>query len=425
MSVIVNVFAREILDSRGNPTVEAVVELDDGAIGVASVPSGASTGSFEAVELRDNDLTRYLGKGVLTAVENINTEIAESIIGLYATDQLTIDQELINLDGTPNKARLGANAALAVSLAVARAAAQSLEMPLYKYIGGIKACVLPTPMMNIINGGEHADNNLDVQEFMIIPVGAESFCQALRMGAEIYHTLKKELKASGFVTNVGDEGGFAPNIKFSKEALEFITKSIEAAGYIPGEDVMIGLDVAASVLYSDNKYIFKGEGKTFTSAELVKYYEDLVYSYPIISIEDGMSEEDFEGWKKLTKSLGKRIQLVGDDVFVTNEERIKKGIQDEIANSVLIKPNQIGTLTETIEATEISKAAGYKTVISHRSGETEDSFIADIAVALNAGQIKSGAPARSDRIAKYNRLLRIEEELDTGAKFLGRKALTY
>lgn len=423
MGIIVNVFGREILDSRGNPTVEACVELEDGTAGFASVPSGASTGSFEAVELRDKDMTRYFGKGVLEAVDNINTEIAENIIGLEACDQIELDQELINLDETENKARLGANAMLAVSLAAARAAAKSLKMSFYKYIGGVNASVLPVPMMNIINGGEHADNNLDIQEFMILPVGADSFHKALKIGAEIYHTLKNELKAAKFVTNVGDEGGFAPSLKSAKDALEFITKSIERAGYVPGEDVMIGLDVAATVLYNDGKYIFKGEGKTFTPAELVKYYEDLVYSYPIISIEDGMSEEDFEGWAKLTKALGKKIQLVGDDVFVTNKERINRGINENIANAVLIKPNQIGTLTETLEAIEISKNAGYKTIISHRSGETEDSYIADISVALNSGQIKSGAPARSDRIAKYNRLLYIEDELGGAAKFLGRNAL--
>ncbi|GHU11398.1 enolase [Alphaproteobacteria bacterium] len=419
MSTIVSVIGREILDSRGNPTVEAEVELESGIVASAAVPSGASTGSFEAVELRDGDKHRYLGKGVLKAVENINEEIAEAIIGLESSDQIMIDEELVALDGTPNKENLGANALLAVSLAVAKASALDREMPLYRYIGGISSCVLPLPMMNILNGGAHADNKLDVQEFMVLPVGAESFSEALRMGAEIYHSLKKELHSAGFVTNVGDEGGFAPNLQSSAEALEYIIKAIEKADYTPGQEVMIGLDVAATELYKGGKYHLNGEDKVLTSDEMVSYYESLVSNYPIISIEDGMSEEDWSGWKSLTETLGGKIQLVGDDVFVTNPERIARGISEKIANAVLIKLNQIGTLSETLRAVEMTHRAGMNAVISHRSGETEDTSIADIAVALNAGQIKTGAPARSDRVAKYNRLLRIEEELDTQADFIG------
>ncbi|GHT96016.1 enolase [Alphaproteobacteria bacterium] len=419
MSTIVSVIGREILDSRGNPTVEAEVELESGIVATAAVPSGASTGSFEAVELRDGDKRRYLGKGVLKAVEHVNEDIAEAIIGLESSDQIMIDEELIALDGTPNKANLGANAILAVSLAVAKASALDREMPLYRYIGGLSSCVLPLPMMNILNGGAHADNKLDVQEFMILPVGAESFSEALRMGAEIYHHLKKELHSAGFATNVGDEGGFAPNFNTSREALEYIIKAIEKAEYAPGADVMIGLDVAATELYKDEKYHLEGEGKVLTSQEMVSYYSSLVSEYPIISIEDGMSEEDWDGWKGLTETLGEKIQLVGDDVFVTNPERINHGISESIANAVLIKLNQIGTLSETLRAVEMTHRSGMKAVISHRSGETEDTSIADIAVALNAGQIKTGAPARSDRVAKYNRLLRIEEELDAQAEFIG------
>ncbi|GHU16824.1 enolase [Alphaproteobacteria bacterium] len=419
MSTIVSVIGREILDSRGNPTVEAEVELESGIVATAAVPSGASTGSFEAVELRDGDKNRYLGKGVLKAVDHINEDIAESLIGFESLDQITVDEELIALDGTPNKANLGANAMLAVSLAVAKASALDKKMPLYRYVGGLSACVLPLPMMNILNGGAHADNKLDVQEFMILPVGADSFSEALRMGAEIYHHLKKELHAAGFATNVGDEGGFAPNFKTSREALEYILKAIEKAEYIPGGDVMIGLDVAATELYKNGKYHLEGEGKVMTSKEMITYYSSLVSEYPIISIEDGMSEEDWDGWQSLTDSLGEKIQLVGDDVFVTNPERIERGISEKVANAVLIKLNQIGTLSETLRAVEMTHRAGMKSVISHRSGETEDTYIADIAVALNAGQIKTGAPARSDRVAKYNRLLRIEEELDMQAEFIG------
>ncbi|MCR5225490.1 MAG: phosphopyruvate hydratase [Alphaproteobacteria bacterium] len=417
MSMIVNVLGREILDSRGNPTVEVEVELESGITATAAVPSGASTGSFEAVELRDGDKSRYMGKGVLKAVENVNGDIAEAIIGYNSSNQIEIDEELIELDGTENKGRLGANATLAVSSAVAKAAAIYHELPLYRYVGGAGACTLPLPMMNILNGGAHADNSLDVQEFMIIPVGAESFSHALRMGAEIYHTLKKELHSAGYVTNVGDEGGFAPSLKTSKDALEHIIKAIEGAHYKPGKDVKIGLDVAATELYKDGKYHI--EGKVFSSDEMVKYFENLVSEYPIISIEDGMSEEDWKGWKKLTDTLGKKIQLVGDDLFVTNPSRIERGIKEGVTNAVLIKLNQIGTLTETLRAVEMTQKAGMNAVISHRSGETEDTSIADIAVALNAGQIKTGAPARSDRVAKYNQLLRIEEELGSQAKFFG------
>lgn len=419
MSTIINVYAREILDSRGNPTVEAEVELDSGVIATAAVPSGASTGSFEAVELRDGDKSRYLGKGVLKAVENVNESICEAIVGMKATDQIGVDEEMIGLDGTDNKGKLGANAMLSVSLAVAKASAIECDLPFYRYIGGISACTLPLPMMNILNGGAHADNGLDVQEFMILPVGAKSFAHALRMGAEIYHALKKELHSAGLVTNVGDEGGFAPNLRTSKEALEHLLKAVDVAGYKAGTDVMFGLDVAATELYKDGKYHLEGEGKTLTSAEMVDYYDKLVSDYPIISIEDGMSEEDWAGWKSLTDTIGKKIQLVGDDVFVTNPKRIEKGITEGVANAVLIKLNQIGTLTETLRAIQMTQRAGMNAVISHRSGETEDTSIADISVAVNAGQIKTGAPARSDRVAKYNQLLRIEEELGSQAIFIG------
>ncbi len=417
MSTIVNVLGREILDSRGNPTVEVDVELESGVIASAATPSGASTGSFEAVELRDGDKSRYKGKGVLKAVENVNTDIADAIIGFEATDQIGIDEELISLDGTPNKSKLGANATLAVSLAVAKASAADHDMSLYQYIGGINACTLPLPMMNILNGGAHADNPLDIQEFMIIPVGANNFSQALRMGAEIYHTLKAELHKAGFATNVGDEGGFAPNLKTSRDALDQIIRAVEVANYKPGKDVMIGLDVAATELYRDGKYSL--EGNTLSSEEMVKYFEKLTADYPIISIEDGMSEEDWSGWKMLTDKLGQKIQLVGDDLFVTNPERIARGIKEGVANAVLIKLNQIGTLTETLRAIEMTHKAGKRAVISHRSGETADTTIADVAVAVNAGQIKTGAPVRTDRVAKYNQLLRIEEELGNSAKFLG------
>ncbi|MDR2794484.1 MAG: phosphopyruvate hydratase [Holosporaceae bacterium] len=419
MSTIIGIVGREILDSRGNPTVEAELELESGVVAVAAVPSGASTGSFEAVELRDGDPQRYLGKGVLTAVKNINEDISDAIFGLEASDQIALDEAMIALDNTPNKAALGANAILAVSLAAAKASAIEKEMPFYKYVGGISACLLPLPMMNILNGGAHADNQLDVQEFMILPVGARSFGEALQMGAEVYHSLKKELHSAGFTTNVGDEGGFAPNLHTSREALEYIVKAIDKAKYVPGKDIMIGLDVAATEFHKDKKYHLKGEGLTLTSQEMVDYYAALISEYPIISIEDGMSEEDWNGWKILTASLGKKIQLVGDDVFVTNPTRIARGISEKVSNAVLIKLNQIGTLTETLRAIDMTHRASMKSIISHRSGETEDTSIADIAVALNAGQIKTGAPARSDRVAKYNRLLKIEAELGSQAKFIG------
>lgn len=419
MSVIVNILGREILDSRGNPTVEVEVELESGVVASAAVPSGASTGSFEAVELRDGDKSRYSGKGVLKAIENINEDIVEALIGMEASDQIDIDEELISIDGTENKGNLGANAMLAVSLAVAKASAIDSEMSFYRYVGGISACMLPLPMMNILNGGVHADNGLDIQEFMIIPVGAESFSQALRMGAEVYHSLKKELCSVGLITNVGDEGGFAPNLKTSKDALEYILKAIELANYRPGEDIMIGLDIAATELYKDNCYHLEGEGKVLSSHEMIDYYNSLISAYPIISIEDGMSEEDWDGWRSLTNALGKKIQLVGDDIFVTNTDRISRGISEGVANAVLIKLNQIGTLTETLRAIEVTHKAGMNSIISHRSGETEDTSIADIAVAVNSGQIKTGAPARSDRVAKYNQLLRIEEELGAQARFIG------
>lgn len=417
MSAIELVYAREVLDSRGNPTVEVEVVLESGALGRAIVPSGASTGAFEAVELRDGDKERYIGKGVLKAVDNVNEIIAPEVEGLDAFDQPGIDGLMIELDGTPNKGKLGANAILGVSLAVARAAADELGLPLFQYIGGVNAKQLPVPMMNILNGGEHADNNVDVQEFMILPVGAESFAEGLRMGAEVFHSLKKVLAAKGLACGVGDEGGFAPNLGSNREALELIVEAIKGAGLEPGKDVMLGMDVAASEMYNGGKYELKGEGKVLTSEEMINLYEGWVNEFPIITIEDGLNEEDWDGWKLLTERLGKKIQLVGDDLFVTNTERLERGIEAGVANSILIKVNQIGTLTETLDAIEMAKRAGYTAVISHRSGETEDTTIADIAVAVNAGQIKTGAPSRTDRVAKYNQLLRIEEIVGESARY--------
>lgn len=420
MSEIVDVYAREILDSRGNPTLEVEVFLDSGSFGRAAVPSGASTGEREAMELRDGDKSRYLGKGVLQAVDNVNNIIAEEIIGMEADDQIGIDMKMIELDGTEFKTNLGANAILGVSLAVAKAAADEAGQPLYKYIGGANARELPLPMMNIINGGAHADNNVDIQEFMIMPAGATCFKEALRMGAEIFHALKGVLKGKGYNTSVGDEGGFAPNLKSNEEALEVIMEAIVKAGYKPGEDVLLALDVASSELFKDGVYTLENETKKVkTPVELVDFYENLVNKYPIISIEDGMAENDWDGWKLMTDRLGKRIQIVGDDIFVTNPKILKEGIQKGIANSILIKLNQIGTLTETLETIEMAKRAGYTTVISHRSGETEDTTLADLAVAVNSGQIKTGSLCRTDRVAKYNQLLRIEDELDTTSLFKG------
>ncbi len=421
MAMITEVYAREILDSRGNPTVEVEVCLEDGVVGRAAVPSGASTGVHEAVELRDGDKERYLGKGVTKAVDNVNDVIAEAIIGLEATRQTEIDELLVRLDGTPNKGKLGANAILGVSMAVAKAAAASVGLPLYLYLGGVAAKELPVPMMNILNGGQHADNNVDIQEFMIMPVGAKSFAEALRMNAEIYHNLKALLKSKGLSTALGDEGGFAPDLKCNEEAIEVILEAVEKAGYKPGEDIVIALDVASSEMYEDGKYNLAGEGIVKTSAEMVDYLAALCEKYPIISIEDGLAEDDWEGWKALTDKLGGKVQLVGDDLFVTNEERLKAGIEKGVANAILIKVNQIGTLTETFNAIETAKRAGYTCIISHRSGETEDTTLADIAVAVNAGQIKTGAPARTDRVAKYNQLLRIEEDLGKAAKYNGKK----
>lgn len=421
MAMITEVYAREILDSRGNPTVEVEVCLEDGAVGRAAVPSGASTGVHEAVELRDGDKERYLGKGVTKAVDNVNDVIAEAIIGLEATRQTEIDELLVRLDGTPNKGKLGANAILGVSMAVAKAAAASVGLPLYLYLGGVAAKELPVPMMNILNGGQHADNNVDIQEFMIMPIGAKSFAEALRMNAEIYHNLKALLKSKGLSTALGDEGGFAPDLKCNEEAIEVILEAVEKAGYKPGEDIVIALDVASSEMYEDGKYNLAGEGIVKTSAEMVDYLAALCEKYPIISIEDGLAEDDWEGWKALTDKLGGKVQLVGDDLFVTNEERLKAGIEKGVANAILIKVNQIGTLTETFNAIETAKRAGYTCIISHRSGETEDTTLADIAVAVNAGQIKTGAPARTDRVAKYNQLLRIEEDLGKAAKYNGKK----
>ncbi|ACS98861.1 phosphopyruvate hydratase [Paenibacillus sp. JDR-2] len=422
MSIIVDVYAREVLDSRGNPTVEVEVSLESGGKGRAIVPSGASTGAYEAVELRDGDKGRYLGKGVEKAVENVNAIIAPEIIGLDALDQVAIDRKMIELDGTPNKAKLGANAILAVSMAVARAAADALNVSLYTYLGGFNAKTLPVPMMNIINGGEHADNNIDVQEFMVLPVGAPTFKEALRIGAEIFHNLKSVLKDKGLNTAVGDEGGFAPNLGSNEEAITTIIAAIELAGYKPGVDVFLGMDVASTEFYKDGKYHLEGEGKSFTSAEFVDLLASWVEKYPIITIEDGCSEDDWEGWKLLTDKLGGKVQLVGDDLFVTNTERLSDGIEKGVGNSILVKVNQIGSLTETFDAIEMAKRAGYTAVISHRSGESEDSTIADIAVATNAGQIKTGAPSRTDRVAKYNQLLRIEDQLGSVAQYAGKSA---
>ena len=423
MSLIEQIRAREILDSRGNPTVEAEVILEDGTQGRAAVPSGASTGENEAVELRDGEDGRYLGKGVLTAVENVNEKIAYELEGLDALDQTLIDETLINLDGTPNKSNLGANALLAVSMATARAASAFLELPLYRYLGGVNAKTLPVPMMNIINGGAHADNNVDFQEFMIMPVSAKSFSEGLRVGAEIFHNLKSVLKKRGYATSVGDEGGFAPNLKSNEEAIETILEAIEKAGYTAGEDIMLALDPAASEFFDGTNYVFKkSDNRKLSSDEMVAYWAAWVAKYPIISIEDGMAENDWDGWRKITEQLGRKIQLVGDDLFVTNVEFLQKGIDTGAANSILIKVNQIGTLTETLDAIELAKTNNMTVIISHRSGETEDNFIADLAVATNAGQIKTGSLSRSDRIAKYNQLLRIEEDLGDSARYLGRKA---
>ena len=419
MAVITDVYAREIMDSRGNPTVEVEVYLEDGTIGRAAVPSGASTGQFEAVELRDSASPRYLGKGVLQAVANVNDIIGPAILGFDASEQVAIDGVMIELDGTPNKAKLGANAILGVSMAVARAAAESYDLPLFQYLGGTNAKELPVPMMNILNGGAHADNNVDIQEFMIMPIGASSFMEALRYCAEVYHTLKGVLKAKGLATGVGDEGGFAPNLGSNEEALQVITEAIEKAGLVVGKDIVFAIDASSSEFYKDGKYHLAGEGKVKTAAEMVEYYAELCEKYPIYSIEDGLAEEDWEGWKLLTERLGKTVQLVGDDLFVTNTERLSRGIKEDTANAILIKVNQIGTLTETFDAIEMAKRAGYTAVISHRSGETEDSTIADIAVAVNAGQIKTGAPARSERVAKYNQLLRIEDMLAETAQYRG------
>ncbi|WP_456622466.1 MULTISPECIES: phosphopyruvate hydratase [unclassified Bradyrhizobium] len=423
MTAIIDIIGREILDSRGNPTVEVDVVLEDGALGRAAVPSGASTGAHEAVELRDGDKARYLGKGVTKAVGAVNGEIFEALSGLDAEQQAQIDQIMIDLDGTPNKSRLGANAILGVSLACAKAAANSLDMPLYRYVGGTSARLLPVPMMNIINGGVHADNPIDFQEFMILPVGASSFAEGLRYGAEVFHTLKSELKKAGHNTNVGDEGGFAPNLPSADAALEFVMNAIGKAGYKAGTDIVIGLDCASTEFFKDGKYVYEGEGKTRSVSEQAKYLADLVGRYPIVTIEDGMSEDDMDGWKELTDLIGKKCQLVGDDLFVTNVKRLAEGIKAGRANSILIKVNQIGTLTETLAAVEMAHKAGYTSVMSHRSGETEDSTIADLAVATNCGQIKTGSLARSDRTAKYNQLLRIEQQLGKQALYGGKAAL--
>lgn len=424
MGTIIDVFGREILDSRGNPTVEVEVVLDDNATGRAAVPSGASTGAFEAVELRDGDSERYLGKGTLKAVAHVNEEIADALIGMEADDQRGIDAIMLELDGTENKGNFGANAILGASLAVAKAAAESAELPLYKYVGGANANMLPTPMMNILNGGEHADNNVDFQEFMIMPVGATSFAEALRWCAEIYHTLKKVLHEAGLGGGVGDEGGFAPNFTTNEEPLKYIVEACEKAGYKPGSDIMFAMDPASTEFYNaeTGKYVLAGEGRELTSAEMVDYWEALVQKYPIISIEDGMAEEDWDGWKALTDRIGDKVQLVGDDLFVTNPKRLAKGIEFGCANAILVKVNQIGSLTEALEAVQMAKQAGYACIMSHRSGETEDVTIADLAVATNAGQIKTGAPCRSDRVAKYNQLLRIEEQLGDSGQYAGMKA---
>lgn len=424
MGVIIDVFGREVLDSRGNPTVEVEVVLDDGSFGRAAVPSGASTGAFEAVELRDCDKNRYFGKGTLDAVAHVNDEIADALVGMEADDQRAIDILMQDIDGTDNKGALGANAILGVSLACAKAAAESAELPLYKYVGGANAHMLPTPMMNILNGGVHADNNVDFQEFMIMPVGAPTFAEALRWCAEIYHTLKKVLHDAGLGGGVGDEGGFAPNFKTNEEPLEYVMRACEAAGYRPGSDIMFAMDPASTEFYDTDKkkYVLAGEGRELTSEEMVDYWEALVSKYPIISLEDGMAEEDWDGWKMLTERIGNKVQLVGDDLFVTNSKRLARGIERGCANAILIKVNQIGSLTETLEAIEMAKQAGYACVMSHRSGETEDTTIADLSVACNTGQIKTGAPCRSDRVAKYNQLLRIEEELDDSARYAGASA---
>ena len=423
MSVITEIHAREILDSRGNPTVEVDVALDSGAFGRAAVPSGASTGAHEAVELRDGDKSRFGGKGVLKAVESVNGEIYDALAGLDADDQRGIDLAMIDLDGTENKSRLGANAILGVSLAVARAAAEDAGLPLYRYVGGAFASLLPVPMMNIINGGAHADNPIDIQEFMIMPVGAETGADAIRMGSEIFQSLKKKLKDAGHNTNVGDEGGFAPNIGSTDEALGFVMKAIEAAGYKPGDDVMLALDAASTEFFKNGKYELAGEGKSLSPEQMVAYWSDLVGRFPIISIEDGMAEDDWEGWKALTDAIGNKVQLVGDDLFVTNPKRLAQGIRQGVANSILVKVNQIGTLSETLEAVDMAHKAGYTAVLSHRSGETEDSTIADLAVATNCGQIKTGSLSRSDRLAKYNQLIRIEEQLGVASRFAGRGIL--
>lgn len=421
MTIISDVYAREILDSRANPTIEVEVWTESGGYGRAGVPSGASTGAFEAVELRDGDKSRYLGKGVLTAVDNVNNIIAPELIGRDSVDQLSIDKLLLALDGTPNKGKLGANAILGVSMAVAKAAADTLGLELYQYLGGVNSKTLPVPMMNILNGGQHADNNVDIQEFMVMPVGACCFKEALRMGAEVFHSLKSVLKSKGLNTSVGDEGGFAPNLTSNEEALATIVEAIEKAGYVPGKDIMLAIDVAATDLYNPETkiYTLEGEGRKFTQEEMVDFYVDLVNRYPIISIEDGMNEEDWEGWKILTDKLGGRIQIVGDDLFVTNTERLMKGIDLKVANSILIKLNQIGTITETLDAIEMAKRAGYTAVVSHRSGETDDATIADLVIAVNAGQIKTGAPSRIDRVAKYNQLLRLEDILGDTAQYKG------
>lgn len=423
MSVIADIVAREILDSRGNPTVEVDVELASGIVGRAAVPSGASTGAHEAVELRDGDKKRFGGKGVLKAIENIESEILPTLQGFESSEQIDIDNAMIDLDGTPNKSRLGANAILGVSLAVAKASAAELGVPLYRYVGGVFAHTLPVPMMNIVNGGEHADNPIDIQEFMIQPVGAPTVADGIRWGSEIFVQLKKALKDAGHNTNVGDEGGFAPALKSADEALTFISRAVEAAGYRPGEDITFALDCASTEFYRDGRYDMKGEGKVFDSAQMVAYLEDLTKRYPIVSIEDGLAEDDWEGWSLLTSTLGKKVQLVGDDLFVTNPERLRRGIETGVGNSILIKVNQIGTLTETLQAIEMAHKAGYTAVMSHRSGETEDSIIADLAVATNCGQIKTGSLSRSDRTAKYNQLIRIEQQLATAAQYAGQTIL--
>lgn len=423
MSAIIDIHAREILDSRGTPTVEAEVVLQSGAFGRAAVPSGASTGAHEAVELRDGDKKRFGGKGVLKAVENVNDKIYDALAGMDAEDQIEIDNAMIELDGTENKGKLGANAVLAVSMAVAKAQAEEAELPLYRYLGGTMARTLPVPMMNILNGGKHADNPIDVQEFMIMPVSAPNVKEAIRMGAEIFQTLKKNLKAAGHNTNVGDEGGFAPNLKSAEEALQFIVDSIAGAGYKPGEDVVLAIDAASSEFYENGKYEMKGEGKSYTNAQMVEFYKDLCARFPIFSIEDGMAEDDWEGWKMLTDALGDKIQLVGDDLFVTNPKRLAMGIEKGVANSILVKVNQIGTLTETMQAVDLAHRNRYTAVLSHRSGETEDTTIADIAVATNCGQIKTGSMSRTDRMAKYNQLIRIEEELGEMAVYAGKSIL--